>query len=107
MKPKPKKKPTPLLVAGVHFIGEWIAALGHTQEDVAEKIGVNKSTVSRWCAGGLPELDNVLKIADVLGREPNDLFHHPKEVWLLETYRSKDDKDKKRLEIAVSNTFPD
>ena len=62
----------------VHFIAEWIAAKGVKQIDVANALGINKGTVSKWCAGELPSEDNVRALAGYLEVEPIRIFSEPK-----------------------------
>lgn len=48
--------------------------LGMTQEQLAEKIHVSKSAVAKWeSGGGIPDRDNLYRLADVLGVTVNDL----------------------------------
>ena len=59
-------------------LGQFIASrrkhLGHTQEELAAKIGVSKSAVAKWeTDGGLPDRDNLRRIADVLNVSVDDL----------------------------------
>lgn len=46
-----------------------------SQQKIADLIGVNQTTVSQWLLGEKrPGYDNILKIYQVFGVEPNDLF---------------------------------
>lgn len=48
--------------------------MGLTQEELAEKIGVSKSAIAKWeTDGGLPDRDNLKKIADVMSVSVDDL----------------------------------
>lgn len=48
---------------------------GLTQEEVAQKLGLNRSTIARWETGiGLPRADSLADIADVLGCTIDDLL---------------------------------
>ncbi len=45
-----------------------------TQEQLAEKIHVSKSAVAKWeTDGGVPDRDNLYRLAEVLGVTVNDL----------------------------------
>ena len=46
-----------------------------TQEELAEKLGVDRSTVTKWETGGaLPRASMLPKIASILGCAIDDLF---------------------------------
>ena len=59
-------------------LGQFIASrrkyMGLTQEELAGKIGVSKSAVAKWeTDGGLPDRDNLRRIAEVLRVSVDDL----------------------------------
>ncbi len=48
---------------------------GLTQEQVAEKLGVDRTTVSKWdTATNMPRADLLFKIASLYGCDVNDLL---------------------------------
>lgn len=48
---------------------------GMSQRDLAYAIGVSQAAVAQWETGAAqPTLDNLRKVADVLGISPGDLF---------------------------------
>ena len=45
-----------------------------TQEELAEKVGVSKSAIAKWeTDGGLPDRDNLRRIADIMNVSVGDL----------------------------------
>ena len=49
-------------------LGEALKRMGWDQVDLAERLGVDHSTVSRWVAGkSIPRLNRALRIAMLLG----------------------------------------
>lgn len=55
-----------------------------TSKWLAEQIGVNPSTVSKWCTNSSqPDLGNLLKIADLLEVDIRELFVREYKNYLL------------------------
>ncbi|TRY23697.1 helix-turn-helix transcriptional regulator [Brevibacillus sp. LEMMJ03] len=50
--------------------GKWLDSQGITQEELSQKSGVNKSTISRLCSGDAfrPSMKNASKIMQALRR---------------------------------------
>lgn len=47
-----------------------------SQENLAEKVGVSRQSVSKWENGETyPEMDNILKICKIFHCKINDLIH--------------------------------
>ena len=47
-----------------------------TQEELADKVGVSKSAIAKWeTDGGLPDRDNLRRIADVMGVSVDELHN--------------------------------
>lgn len=60
------------------FLREWRETRGLTQERLAERLDVEKMTISKWERGVSAVNTNVMRaLADALGIEPEDLWHHP------------------------------
>ncbi|MCR4895184.1 MAG: helix-turn-helix domain-containing protein [Lachnospiraceae bacterium] len=56
------------------FIAQRRKFLRLTQEELAERICVSKSAVAKWeTDGGLPDRDNLKRIAQILGVSVDDL----------------------------------
>ena len=48
---------------------------GLTQEQVAEKVGVVKWTISAWeCGRCAPSIDNAIRLSRIYGKSLDDLF---------------------------------
>lgn len=63
------------------FLAEWREAKGVTQEQLAERAGTTKATVSRWENSERdPPFNALASIADALGIPLANLFHHPREA---------------------------
>lgn len=51
-------------------------AQGKTQKQLADEMGVERSTIAKWEAGtALPRADKLPKLAEVLGCSVADLFN--------------------------------
>ena len=49
---------------------------GKTGKWLAEQVGKNEATVSRWCSNRMqPSLDMLVKIASLLNVDPRQLIH--------------------------------
>lgn len=60
-------------------LGQFIAMrrkyMRLSQEELAEKIGVSKSAIAKWeTDGGLPDRDNIKRIAEVINVSVGDLY---------------------------------
>ncbi|GIN22645.1 helix-turn-helix transcriptional regulator [Siminovitchia fordii] len=57
-----------------------LAELNIKQQDLSEKIGVTKQTMSAWVNGKtMPTLETAFKIAKILGCKVDDLFVYEEE----------------------------
>lgn len=57
------------------FISERRRAQGLTQRQVADRLSISDKTVSKWeCGKGLPDVDLLLPLCEVLGITVNDLL---------------------------------
>ena len=59
-------------------LGQYISArrkhMRLTQEELADKVGVSKSAIAKWeTDGGLPDRDNLRRLADVMSVSVDDL----------------------------------
>ncbi len=54
---------------------------GKTGKWLAEQVGKNEATVSRWCSNKMqPSLDTLVRIAELLDIETKDLINTRKEI---------------------------
>jgi transcriptional regulator with XRE-family HTH domain len=90
----------------IHFISEWIEHRGLQQSDVAEALGTNKGTVSKWCSGALPSETNLLALASLLEVEPPDLFRHPYDDWMARLFRNRSEEELARMVNMLKAAFP-
>jgi len=90
----------------IHFIGEWIELRRLAQADVVRELGVNKGTVSKWCAGDLPSEDNLTALAALLQVEPNQLFRHPDDDWIARLFADRSEEEKHRMIETLNAAFP-
>jgi DNA-binding Xre family transcriptional regulator len=65
-----------MLSVGRCRIPELLSSRKMTQQELADRTGIAKSTISAYCVGRriLMPLVNALLIADVLNCEPRDLY---------------------------------
>ncbi len=57
------------------YIAERRKHMRLTQEKFADKIGVSKSAIAKWeTDGGLPDRDNLKRIAEVVGVSADELY---------------------------------
>lgn len=60
------------------YLLEWRESRGLTQKQLGERLGVTDMTISRWELGrSLLNTDVLAAMAEALGIEPQDLYHHP------------------------------
>ncbi len=53
-----------------------LAEKGKTNKWLAQQLGKNETTVSRWCTNeSQPSLETLIKIADVLALDAKELIH--------------------------------
>jgi transcriptional regulator with XRE-family HTH domain len=90
----------------IHFIAEWIAFRGLSQADVVNDLGVNKGTVSKWCAGSLPQETNLAPIAALLQVDVPTLFRHPDDDWLARLFEGRSQQEKERMIKTLNAAFP-
>lgn len=60
------------------YIAQWRDHRGMTQEQLANRLKTTSMTISRWERGAVALNTTVMsELADALGIEPEDLYHHP------------------------------
>ena len=96
------------------FIAERRKALGFTQMQLAERLGITDRAVSKWETGrAMPDASIMLELCDLLGISVNDLlcgetvsmenYNREAEKKLLEMVKQKQESDRRllRLEIVI------
>lgn len=80
------------------FIEKWRIKNGLTQEQLAERIGTTKGTISRWENGERePPLGAIGALAEALGDiDPSELFHDPDRPTADELLKSLNPTDRAR-----------
>jgi transcriptional regulator with XRE-family HTH domain len=75
----------------IHYIPEWAAKRNMRQADVVRafpaEMNVNKSTVSRWFNGTVPEPQHLVGLAEIFKTEVSALFRHPDDDWIAKFFR--------------------
>jgi len=75
------------------FINRRRKRLSLTQEQLADRLNVSKSAVAKWeTDGGIPDRDNLYRLAEILGVTVDDLHH------VIDISKSED----KDLEINIT-----
>lgn len=73
----------------MHYIPEWAKQAGKAQAALVRETGVDKSNVSRWFRGVIPDREHLIAVAEALGApEPAALFVHPAEYKILQEIRA-------------------
>lgn len=87
----------------IHYIAEWAEKRNLSQADVTRAIGADKSSVSRWFAGKLPEQPYIMKLTAVLQlEEPNDMFRHPDDNWFKRMFKDRNEQEIKTSKDLVA-----
>ncbi|QBP06971.1 XRE family transcriptional regulator [Virgibacillus phage Mimir87] len=57
------------------YINVWIAKSEMSKKEVAEKMAVSQTVLSRWANGhSMPSVNNLFKLAKLLGCKVDDLY---------------------------------
>lgn len=60
------------------YLAEWRESRGLTQKQLGDRVGVSDLTISRWERSARLLNTGVMDaLAEALGIEPEDLYHHP------------------------------
>lgn len=99
-----------------HFLNEWLAAKGLKPADLVDLLNdpdrpmdleeIGKSQVYRWLSGQLPQPATQLRVADVLGIEPEALLRHPDDDWVAKFMKDRDAEEIQRIKNTLENAFP-
>lgn len=90
----------------IHFIEEWAERRGLKQADICRALDVDKSTVSRWFDGVLPQVKHLEPLAELFEVEPNALFRHPDDDWLARFFKERDEEERARIKATLEAAFP-
>lgn len=82
----------------IHFIPEWAAKREMRQADIVKAfppdMNVNKSTVSRWFKGSLPEAHHLAGLAAIFETEVSSLFRDPDDDWITKFFRERSEAER-------------
>lgn len=90
----------------IHYLAEWLEHRQLNQADLVSELGVNKGTVSKWCAGDLPSEKNLLSLTAFLEIEPPALFRHPLDDWMSRLFKQRSEDELKRMVETLKAAFP-
>lgn len=80
---------------------------GWTQEDLAQKLGVSRQSVSKWeSAGAIPDLKKIIQLADLFGVSTDYLLKDEIEKENTET-TCDTDSELHRVSMEEANTYMD
>jgi transcriptional regulator with XRE-family HTH domain len=80
------------------FIEAWRVKRALTQQQLADRVGTTKGTISRWETEVRdPPLAALAALADALGIEPKELFSPPDAPTADDLLRSLSEKDRDRV----------
>lgn len=89
-----------------HYIREWAEARGLRQVDVVEQLGIEKSQVSRWFAGQLPNPKFQAMLAELFSIEPEALLRHPDQDWMARFFEGRAQEERERIKQAMELAWP-
>jgi transcriptional regulator with XRE-family HTH domain len=89
-----------------HFIAEWAESRGLRQIDIATELDVDKSLVSRWFAGHLPQAHYQEALAALFQVVPEALLRHPDDDWLARFFQGRQAEERERIKQAMELAWP-
>jgi transcriptional regulator with XRE-family HTH domain len=102
--PRPRNLPTNS--HRLHYIPEWAERHNLTQADIARDLEVDKSSVSRWFAGGVPTEKWLVPLALLFGvDEVAALFRPPDDDWFVSFLRDRSDEERARIKAILELVF--
>lgn len=91
----------------MHYLPEWLEKRALKQADLVRALGVDKSTVSRWCNGLMPENKNLGPLVAFLDLDdPTDLFRHPDDTWMRRFFDGRSPEEVEHIRQSLAVTFP-
>ncbi len=90
-----------------HFIREWRKFRGHTQEELAEIVGVTDGAISQLERGETGYTQAMLEtLAEALNCQPKDLISRPPDVeWGIDDVISRANPLQKKQILEISKTI--
>lgn len=106
------KKPAPVTRIGQrprrHFIREWmesreppVQAADLVRADVADK-----STVSRWMGGQMPQDAQLEKLGAYFQVDPESLLRHPDDDWMTRFFEGRAKAERDGIKKMLEQAFP-
>lgn len=90
-----------------HYIPEWAKQRQVKQSDIARDLGADKSAVSRWFDGTLPQDKYLIALTEYFSLdEPADLFRHPNDDWMTRLLRGRPKEEQERIRATIEAAFP-
>ena len=90
-----------------HHIPEWATYRGYSsQQELADALGVDKGTVSRWYDGACPQEDTQERIAALFHCDRESLFKSPEEEWLHNFILGRPKEEVERIKVTLETAFP-
>lgn len=89
-----------------HYIPEWAAKAGKRKVDIATDLEIDKSQLTRWFQGQLPQQLYQQILAGYFGIAPEALLRHPDDVWFSDFTDGRDDEERQRIRATLETAFP-
>lgn len=89
----------------IHFIPEWAAHRNLRQADLVRDLTVDKSTVSRWFGGSIPEQQHLETLADYFQIDVSALFRHPDDDWIARLLQGRSEEERKKI-VQIIELWP-
>lgn len=91
-----------------HYVPAWAERRGLRQSDIAEAIGVDKATVSRWFSGSTPSEPAQIALARLFECDDREaIFRHPDDDWMARFFSRMSDEHRERARNMLEAAFPE
>jgi transcriptional regulator with XRE-family HTH domain len=84
---------------------ERAEARGLSKAAIARDLEVEKSTVTRWFGGTIPDPKNLDRLEALLQIEPGDLFRDPQDDWMTRLLRGRNQEERARIKETLEFHF--